>query len=85
MKTAKIAQFKANLSKYLRYVSKGEEIVIFDRDTPIARVIPFKQEDGFILEEAVDSPEKLFSTRVGPVPGLESNRRFLLPETSSKS
>ena len=37
----KIAQFKSHLSEYLRSVRRGNEIVIKDRDTPIARVIPF--------------------------------------------
>ena len=38
----KIAEFKSGLSRYLRSVQKGHEIVIKDRETPIARVVPYK-------------------------------------------
>jgi prevent-host-death family protein len=37
----KIAEFRARLSAYLRSVRKGHEIVIRDRETPIARVVPY--------------------------------------------
>lgn len=35
---AKISQVKAELSKYIRLVLKGEEIIITDRDQPVARL-----------------------------------------------
>ncbi len=37
----KIAEFKSKLSKYLRSVQRGNEIVVKDRETPIARVVPY--------------------------------------------
>ncbi len=37
----KIAELKAKLSWYLRSVQRGNEIVVKDRDTPIARVVPY--------------------------------------------
>lgn len=40
MKKAKIAEFKAKLSGYLKYVRRGETVTIYDRDNPIADVIP---------------------------------------------
>jgi prevent-host-death family protein len=39
----KIAQFKSRLSEYLRSVRRGHEIIIKDRETPIARVVPYKE------------------------------------------
>lgn len=39
----KIAELRAKLSKYLRSVRKGHEIVIRDRETPIARLVPYEQ------------------------------------------
>ncbi len=36
----KIVQFKSGLSRYLRYVQQGNEVLIKDRDTPIARLVP---------------------------------------------
>lgn len=41
MKKVKIAEFKSRLSAHLGRVRKGAELVITDRDTPIAKVIPF--------------------------------------------
>jgi len=44
MKTVRIAELKARLSEYLRSVRKGQRIVVLDRETPIANLIPY--EDG---------------------------------------
>ena len=41
MKSAKIADLKNNLSRYLAHVRDGGEVMVLDRDTPIARIIPF--------------------------------------------
>ena len=40
-KPIRVAEFKAHLSAYLRAVREGRSLTIFDRDTPIARVVPF--------------------------------------------
>jgi prevent-host-death family protein len=40
---AKIAELKANLSRYLRMVKTGQDITIVDRETPIARIVPIKK------------------------------------------
>lgn len=36
-----IAELKGKLSAYLRAVRKGGEVVIKDRETPIARLVPY--------------------------------------------
>ena len=38
-----IAEMKGKLSQYLRLVRKGGEVVIKDRDTPIARLVPYAE------------------------------------------
>ena len=38
----KIAAFKTQLSEHLRSVRRGNEIIIKDRETPIARVVPYE-------------------------------------------
>ena len=43
MKRIKIAEFKARLSEHLRYVRRGHVLTILDRDTPVARVVPYEQ------------------------------------------
>ena len=40
MKTVNIAELKNRLSSYLNEVRAGEEIVVRDREVPIARIIP---------------------------------------------
>lgn len=49
MKTITISFFKAHISEQLRKVRKGARIVISDRDTPIAEVVPYKGERGPVL------------------------------------
>ena len=39
-KPLRVAEFKANLSAYLREVRTGKTLTIYDRDTPIVRVVP---------------------------------------------
>jgi antitoxin (DNA-binding transcriptional repressor) of toxin-antitoxin stability system len=41
MKTVRIAELKARLSEHLRSVRKGRTLTVLDRDTPIARIIPY--------------------------------------------
>ncbi len=50
MKQVKIAEFKTHLSSHLRSVQNGEEVIVFDRLQPIAKVIPFhKDSKKFIV------------------------------------
>jgi antitoxin (DNA-binding transcriptional repressor) of toxin-antitoxin stability system len=44
MKTMTISYFKAHISEQLRKVRKGARLVISDRDTPIAEVLPYRPE-----------------------------------------
>lgn len=44
MITVRIAELKAKLSEYLRSVRKGHSITVLDRDTPIARLVPYEPE-----------------------------------------
>lgn len=40
-KSVKVAELKAQLSAYLRAARRGEAVTVCDRDTPIARLIPY--------------------------------------------
>lgn len=42
MKSVNIGTLKNELSAYLRYVRNGEEVIVRDRDVPVARIIPFR-------------------------------------------
>jgi prevent-host-death family protein len=54
MRTAKIGVLKNQLSAYLRYVRNGEEVVIYDRNVPIARILPVEpsEDEDYTSEEA---------------------------------
>jgi prevent-host-death family protein len=43
MKSARISELKNRLSYYLRYVRKGQSVLVYDRDRPIARIDPVRQ------------------------------------------
>lgn len=40
-KTVKIAELKSGLSAYLRSARAGHSVVVCDRETPIARLVPY--------------------------------------------
>jgi antitoxin (DNA-binding transcriptional repressor) of toxin-antitoxin stability system len=40
MKTINVTELKAHLSKYLRMASRGSQILVRDRDEPIAQIGP---------------------------------------------
>ena len=41
MKTANVAELKNRLSAYLQLVREGEEVIVKDRNQPIARITPY--------------------------------------------
>lgn len=42
-KTAGVAELKANLCKYLHQVKAGREVLITERGTPVARLVPLER------------------------------------------
>ena len=64
-----IADLKARLSEHLRYVRRGREITILDRDTPIARVVPLKQADAIRVREPIGRVKRLQDVTIpSPLP-----------------
>ncbi len=53
MKAIGIAELKARLSEHLRAVRKGRTLTVLDRETPVARIVPY----------AVDAVEVRRATR----------------------
>ena len=45
MRSVNIAELKNRLSAYLNEVKAGGEIVVRDRNVPIARIVPLRRED----------------------------------------
>ncbi len=42
MKKVRVTDLKARLSHFLRLVRKGETITVYDRDKPVAEIIPHR-------------------------------------------
>lgn len=45
VRRAGVAELKARLSEFLRYVKKGQSVTVYDRDTPVARLVPLDGAD----------------------------------------
>ena len=65
MRTAKISELKAKLSAHIAYVKNGEEVLIFDRNTPVARLVavgPVVEQDAQmrrLIAKGVLTPPKV--------------------------
>src|ERR1700693_1688209 len=46
MRSVNVAELKNRLSKYLTFAKGGEEIIIRDRNLPVAKLVPFSPEEG---------------------------------------
>lgn len=58
MKGIGIAELKARLSEHLKAVRKGRTLTVFDRDTPVARIIPYAM-DPLEIRRATRRPRDL--------------------------
>ena len=59
MRYVKIAELKARLSEYLRYVRRGHVVTILDRDTPVARLVPMEGADALRVRQPAKRVRKL--------------------------
>lgn len=70
MQRAQIAELKAHLSKYLAQVRTGDTVIVCDRHTPIARLVPYAEtDDGFVVH-APTRPAKALRT----IRGIKTKR-----------
>ena len=66
MQNVRIADLKSRLSEHLRHVRRGRSLTVLDRNTPIARIVPY-EENGALL------------TVRTPLPGAPKLHRVPLP------
>ncbi len=62
----RIAELKSRLSEHLRTVRAGRSLTVLDRNTPIARIVPYEENGGSL------------SVRE-PLPGAPKLQRVPLP------
>lgn len=58
---AKISQVKAELSKFIRLVIKGEEVVITDRDHPVAKLVAFSSDSKLEIRAGETDLKKILT------------------------
>lgn len=76
MKKVGIADLKAHLSEHLRNVRRGQTLTVLDRDTPVARIVPFA-ETPLDLRRATKKPSDL---RLPPPPAKPTDSLAMLLE-----
>lgn len=61
MTRKRVAELKAHLSEVLAQVRGGASVVVCDRNTPIARLVPYEETDpdDLRVEEATSPPSDL--------------------------
>jgi prevent-host-death family protein len=86
MRSVNVAELKNRLSKYLTFVKAGQEVVIRERNLPVAKLIPFSAEDAtdeelllaaagkLRLPSAQLDVKELFRIRTGRVSGNKAIR-----------
>jgi prevent-host-death family protein len=89
MRSVNVAELKNRLSKYLTFVKAGEEVMIRNRNLPIAKLVPFSAEgadDQELLRVAVGKlrlpkvrldVEELLKIQTGSVAGNKAMQAVL--------
>jgi prevent-host-death family protein len=78
MKKVGVADLKAKLSEYLRIARKGGEVVVMDRDQPIARIVPYAESNGLRIREPLKRYKRLGDIPLPPPAGLDIDAVDLL-------
>jgi prevent-host-death family protein len=89
MRSVNVAELKNRLSKYLRFAKGGEEVVIRDRNLPVAKLVPFSAGEGneeelllvaagkMRLPKTSVEVEELLRIPTGKVPGRKGIQALL--------
>ena len=59
MRTVNISDLKARLSAHIQLVRDGEEVLVCDRNKPVARIVPCRLEDHSEHRAAAGCPWRL--------------------------
>lgn len=76
MSEVRIADLKARLSEYLRSVRNGGTVTVLDRDTPVARIVPYATQPL----ELRKAKRRLRDLRLPPKPPKRTDSVTLLLE-----
>jgi prevent-host-death family protein len=76
MSEVRIADLKARLSEHLRSVRNGGTLTVLDRDTPVARIVPYAAQPLEIRK----SKRRLRDLKLPPKPSKRTDSVALLVE-----
>ena len=76
-----IADLKAHLSEHLRKVRAGGTITVVDRDTPVARLVPYDVEPPLAIRRATRKPNE---RPLPPSPAKQTDSLAVLLEDRAK-
>ena len=63
----RIAELKSRLSEYLRHVRRGHPLTVMDRETPIARIVPYESgPDRIVVKQPVPGSPPLAEVPLPP-------------------
>jgi prevent-host-death family protein len=77
-----IADLKAHLSEHLRKVRRGRTLTVLDRETPVARIVPYDAEEPLEIRRATRKPGDLL--RPSPPPARTDSLSVLLRDRASR-
>lgn len=66
MTEVKIADLKARLSEHLRRVRHGHTLTVLDRETPIARIVPYEELEQLRVREPLGRAPRLQDVPLPP-------------------
>ena len=62
-----MADLKAHLSEHLRRVRRGRTLTVLDRNTPVARIVPYDAEAPLEVRRATRKPGELRVPQPAPM------------------
>jgi prevent-host-death family protein len=80
MKNARISELRDRLSEYLARVRKGETVIVYDRDTPIARIEPIARAPKDLPEWVLEAERRGIATP----PKIRDGKRLPMPPPKPK-
>lgn len=80
MTDVRIADLKSRLSEHLRRVRRGASITVLDRDTPVARLVPYDDGSPLVVRRPLADAPHLRDVPLPPPLGIERDVVELLLE-----
>lgn len=75
-----VAELKAKLSEHLRAVRRGGELTVYDRNEPIARMVPYTPAGALVVREPIRVYKTLQEVKLPPPIKLDVDPVELLLE-----